>query len=263
MWIEWVANPFQLKNIAFKECGGGGESQFLSIVEACKPKFNLTVSQLRIKMKDILLQLAPTLVENQLKSYKELFKTGKLHGLWDPTPLNTIEDLAKQLLKPIETKNGYAFEEDEFTLFLASQALKMNIYVCNLTYGRVFRTDTEFENTICLLYYDLPHFKHYQPLAQQINKTQIQSVLFAADIEHHKFDQYAHQLLSPTEVKPLERETKPSITEKHMSKPNTSEKEVVITQILSPPPVQPLSLTSQVFLKMCYYLEQSAKCCSF
>ena len=192
MWIKWKHNTFALDHFVFKECGGGGESQLLSILEAFKPTYT-TTDALRIKMKDALFDLPQDMITQQLDHYKSAFHKGTLHGIWDPTEMTTAGELGQQVLKPIETRNPYDFEEDEFTMFLLARAFHVNISVLNLTYSVVWKTETSYAKNIILLFYDLPHFKHYQILGLSTGPN---VVTLLSDSQMPDLESFLHPLLS-------------------------------------------------------------------
>lgn len=146
-----------------KECGGSGDSQLFSILEALKDESNVSIHWLRKRMAGAFSMWAHETAEAQLETYRERFRTNKLGGLWNPLALD-IAGLRQQIVRPNETGNPYDFEEDEFTLQLLAEGLALNIWVFSNTTGEVWNTKTQFSRTICLLYHHLPHFEHYQLL---------------------------------------------------------------------------------------------------
>jgi len=200
MWLKWTNNPFGFQEFLYKECGGSGNCQFLSLAEALQPKYTLSAAELRTLAANGVLALSEDEVRPELEEIRRQVRNKEFDGLWDPSRIVDREALAAQIEMPNKTRNGYHFEGNQFTLCLLSNLLKVNIIVFNLTHKTVFLTSKEHPFTVFLLFYDQSHFKHFQALAQKVSDSHYQSVFFADTIpeEVSTFLARASTVLSPT-----------------------------------------------------------------
>ena len=149
-----------LKNFTIKECGGGGECQFLSIENALMQSNNkYTHTELRNLIADYILnKLSDDDFNNIINSYKIEKENNEFIGEWDPYLIKSKNDFIKEIKQP-----GFHFQGDDVTLSLLSSILNIDFYIINKKNHSIFKISNKINNNNIIILYYIPGITgHYQ-----------------------------------------------------------------------------------------------------
>ena len=220
-WQKWHKNPHGFQEAYVKDCGGGGDCQFLCVSHAIARLITLSVSQLRRLVGEQILALTDEQFTDYMAAYRAEFaqhpnrhRQRSADGAWDPHRCRTKRELKQAVEAPITTGDGFYFQGDQVTLDLMSGVLGVNFVVFSPDDKYVYQTratqpterkrrqsdSDEHKNlcTICLLY--IASYKHYQLIgfADHSRSIDTDSTDFYALMDNLHFPKELHVFLTQT-----------------------------------------------------------------
>ena len=145
-----------------KDCGGGGDCQFLSLAHALSSGTGkqYTNEILRKMIAEYILKTNNEQFTLYLNTYKREKDENRFVGKWNPYNIQSRQELAD-----IIKTTGFTFEGDDISASILSKILKIDIGFVYINEKRIYiHLNPENDRIILLLYIPLGNSGHYQLL---------------------------------------------------------------------------------------------------
>ena len=160
VWKSRLGKNFS--KIGIMECGSEGDCLFYAVAEALNFENMKKVSKEDIYTVESLREIAAYQITEDnfpliIESYRLEADSFDFNGNWEPSEIQSIEDLRTELIIP-----GNNFWGDIIVLQLLQQALRVNFIILRSDSAQLYPTATEndeYELSIILYYEDNIHFK--------------------------------------------------------------------------------------------------------